>query len=59
MKNMEIRQAISAKRIRHYEVAQVMRISPYTLSVWLRTDLPPDKKEKVLEAITKVRHADV
>lgn len=49
--NVEIRQAIERKRIRHYEIAKKLGISPYTFSVWLRYELTPEKKEKVLGVI--------
>lgn len=49
--NLEVRQEIAKKRLKHYEVAQSLGISPYTLSVWLRTEMDKDKKKKVLKAI--------
>jgi len=49
--NLEIREAIEKKRLKHYEVAQSLGISPYTLSVWLRTELSAEQKKKILKAI--------
>jgi hypothetical protein len=49
--NLEVRQEIAKKRLKHYEVAQSLGISPYTLSVWLRTELSAEQKKKILKAI--------
>lgn len=49
--NLEVRQAIEKKRLKHYELAEYLQISPYTLSVWLRTEMDQEKKKKVLKAI--------
>lgn len=54
MANLEIRQIIHEKRLRHYEVAEAMKISEYTLSKWMRTEMPEDKKELVMQAINKL-----
>jgi transcriptional regulator with XRE-family HTH domain len=52
--NLEIRQIINEKRLRQYEVAEAMKISEYTLSKWMRTEMPEDKKELVMQAINKL-----
>ena len=54
MANAEIREILRKRRIRHYEVADRLGISEYTFCKWLRTELPPDKQEEVLEAIKKI-----
>ena len=54
MANLEIRQIIREKRLRHYEVAEAMKISEYTLSKWLRTPLTEEKREMVMQAINKI-----
>ena len=54
MANIEIREMLRRQRIRHYEVAAVLGISEGTFCKWLRTELPPDKREEVLEAIKKI-----
>lgn len=51
MMNLEIRQKIKESRLRHYEVAQQMGMSEYTLSVWLRKELSNEKKSLLLRAI--------
>lgn len=51
MKNEKIRQAILKNRIKYYEVAAVLGISPGTFSVWLRSELSPEKERLVMKAI--------
>ena len=54
MANAEIREILRKKRIRHYEVAEQLGVSEYSFCKWLRSELPPDKREEVLEAIKKI-----
>lgn len=51
MANLEIREIIRKNRIRHYEVAAALGVSEYTFCKWLRTELPADKKAKIMDAI--------
>lgn len=51
MANMEIRQAIAKKRLKHYEVAKAMNVSVTYFSRLLQTELPQEKKNKILEVI--------
>lgn len=51
MANLDIRTAIKRSRIFHYEIAEALGISESALSKWLRTEMEPDKKEKVMQAI--------
>lgn len=55
MANSEIREAIRKKRLRHYEIAQVLGVNESTLSRWLRNELPEDKKREVINAIEQVK----
>lgn len=56
MANAEIREILRKKRIRHYEIATQLGISEYTFCKWLRTELPPDKREEVLKAVKKIEN---
>lgn len=49
--NHEIREQIERKRIRYYEIATKLGITASTFSVWLRTELTPERRAKVQEAI--------
>lgn len=54
MKNEKIRQKILENRIKYYEVAAVLGISPGTFSVWLRSELSPEKEQLVIESIDSI-----
>lgn len=49
--NFEIRTAIAKKRLKHYEVAEVLGMHPTYFSHLLQTELPEEKKKKIMEAI--------
>lgn len=51
--NQDIRKLIAKRRLRQYEVAQVLGVSEFTLSRWLHNKLEPERKEKILKAIDK------
>lgn len=60
MNNLDIRNKIKSNRLRNWEVAEKIGISDSRLSVWLRTPLNDDRKQRVLNAIkelTKEIHA--
>ena len=54
MKNAEIRAALKEHGLKYWELADALGISPYTLSVWLRHEMPPTKKERILKVIREV-----
>ena len=54
MANMEIRNMLFKNNIKHYALADYLNVSACTMSRWLRTELPPDKKKEILEAIEKL-----
>lgn len=54
MANQEIKNLISKHRLKYYEVADVMGISPGYLSTLLRKELPDELKTKVVEAINQL-----
>ena len=54
MANQEIKNLISKHRLKYYEVADAMGISPGYLSTLLRKELTDEMKTKVEEAIKKV-----
>ncbi|MGX6962953.1 hypothetical protein [Vagococcus xieshaowenii] len=49
--NQEIRDLIFTNRLRNWEVAQEVGITDSRFSVWLRTPLNDERKERVLKAI--------
>lgn len=54
MENKTIRDAIRIADLKHWEVADALNITPQTLCMWLRHELPEEKKQKILSAIEKI-----
>ena len=53
--NIEVRQEIKKRRVRQFEVAEVLGISQFTLSHWLQVEMSPERKKEVLKAIRNVK----
>ena len=49
--NIEIRNELKKNRMFNYELASLLGISEWTLSRKLRTELPDEKKQRILEII--------
>lgn len=54
MANLVIRQLIHNNRLHYYEVAEAIGVHECTFSKWMRTEMPEEKKEKVMQAINKL-----
>jgi len=54
MNNLDIRNEIRSNRLRNWEVAEKVGISDSRLSVWLRTPLNDERKQRVLNAINEL-----
>ena len=54
MNNIEVRRTIFEKDVKKYQIAEKLGINWSTLSRWLQTEMPPEKKEKVLAAIAEL-----
>ena len=55
MENIDIREMIEKKRIRHYEVAKEIGICEAQLSRWLRYPLSDTRRRRVLEALKNIK----
>lgn len=55
LNNLEIRTAIEKKRLKYYEVAEVVGIDECTLSKWMRKELDGERRKRVLDAIRKLK----
>ena len=55
MVNLEIRQMLFAKNLKHWQVAKQLGISEGTFSRWLRYEMEPERKQLVVKAIKKLR----
>lgn len=52
--NQEIRNKIESNRILYWEVADRIGIAQSNLSVWLRTEMREDRKQRVEKAIDEL-----
>ena len=52
--NQEIRNKIESNRILYWEIAEKTGISDSRLSVWLRTEMREDRKQRVEKAIDEL-----
>lgn len=50
-KNLVIREALKKSGMKHWELADLMGISPYTLSVRLRHELPDEEQKRIVALI--------
>ena len=53
--NIEIRQEISNRRLKYYEVADALGIHAESLSRMLRKELDGEQKQRVLDAIKSIK----
>jgi len=54
--NLEIRQLMEKKRIKYYELAEVLGVNASTLSRWLQKELTEEQKKQVLAAINNFKY---
>ena len=55
MKNFEVKEAIENANLYQWQVANALNISEFTLSRRLRNELTSKEKEKILNAIEKLK----
>ena len=55
MNNTEVRKAIFESNLKKYQIAEKIGINCYTLSRWLQTEMTPERKARVLDAISKLK----
>lgn len=51
MNNAEVRKAIFESNLKKYQIAEKIGINCYTLSRWLQTEMTPERKARVFQAI--------
>lgn len=54
MKNIEIRDLIEKRRLKHFEVAAACGVNPATFSRWLQTELSDERKARIKKAINSL-----
>ena len=52
--NQNIREMIYKNRLKNWQVANAIGIYPSTLSVWLRTELNEERRERVEKALNQL-----
>lgn len=52
--NEDIRLLISKNKLKYWEVAEAIGISSFTFTVWLRTPLTDERKERVEKAVNEL-----
>lgn len=55
MHNTRIRQLIKNSRLYHYEIANKIGVSEYTLCKWLRNELTDKQRERIMQAIEELQ----
>ncbi len=55
MRNKDIRRAIFDADLKHWQIASALGMSEATLSRKLRTELPDEEKQKILQAINEIK----
>ncbi|AWC45818.1 hypothetical protein CG477_016770 [Bacillus cytotoxicus] len=53
--NQDIRTAITEAGVKYWQVGEMVGVSPNTFTVWLRKELPREKKELIFQAIEKAK----
>ncbi|QSD62053.1 hypothetical protein LLUC047_02235 [Lactococcus cremoris] len=54
MSNLEIRKKLLSNAIKNYQLADAIGINQSTLSVWLRTELNDERRDRVEKALDQL-----
>ena len=54
MSNLEIRKNLLSNAIKNYQLADAIGINQSTLSVWLRTELNDERRDRVEKALDQL-----
>lgn len=49
--NQRIRKALEDSGMYHWKLAEMLGVTSWTLSVWLRHEMPKEKQERILQLI--------
>lgn len=53
--NKELRAALKAAGLFHWQIADIIGVNEITLGRWLRKPLPADKEQQILQAIDALK----
>ena len=59
MKNLDIRREVSGNGLKYKDIAKELGVTPEWLSRLMRFTLSPENKARILEAIEKLKGADL
>ena len=54
MNNIEIREELKAKGVKHWQLAEALNISEFTLARWLRKEMIDSQKKEIFSAIQSI-----
>lgn len=57
--NDDVRELLKQASITQWKIAEKLGIHEKTLSVWMRKELKPDKKQAILDAIKEIKKSPV
>lgn len=58
MRNKDIQMMILDAGLKKFRVAEAIGIEAATFSRWLQTEMSPERKQRVVDAINKLKGAD-
>lgn len=57
--NQMVREIAKRNNVKHWEIARCLGVSEQTIMRWLRTQLPPDKEKRILNAIERIANGGI
>lgn len=54
-----VREIAKRNNVKHWEIARCLGVSEQTIMRWLRTQLPPDKEKRILNAIERIANGGI
>lgn len=55
MNNLEIRKAMLDANLKNWQLAELLGVTEWTLSRWLRKELPQEKKDEIMGVIKNAK----
>lgn len=55
MKNVEIKIALKQRNMKQWELAELIGVTEWTFSKWMRKELPQEKKDEILGVIKNAK----
>ncbi len=55
MNNIKVREKIAKSNLKKYQIAEKIGINCFTFSRWLQTEMTPERKARVMDAIAELK----